>query len=157
MAGFAATHSVPAGGLSAFAAPDGSGPSVATLDPRLEVQVVERSDDWARIVCSNGWSAWVDGRQLLPAANAVEDSFPQIDDDLTSALAAALARYAVLVDDLNAGRIDHEAFRRAAFRSGLVVRDSEAWILDLSTECWWRYDGLALSTIVPAEPTMGED
>jgi hypothetical protein len=34
--------------------------------------VTERQDDWARIQCSNGWEAWVDGRQLglAPTAGA---------------------------------------------------------------------------------------
>ncbi len=62
---FAPTHVVPAAGLPAWAAPDGAQAPVATLDTGLEVQLLEQRDDgWAHVVCSNGWSAWVDGRRL---------------------------------------------------------------------------------------------
>lgn len=62
---FAPTHLVPAGGLAAYERPDPAAAPVAQLDPNLEVSVAERLGDWARIVCSNGWAAWVDGRRLL--------------------------------------------------------------------------------------------
>ena len=39
---------------------------VATLDPDLDVEVLEWSGDWARVRCSNGWEAWIDGRPLIP-------------------------------------------------------------------------------------------
>jgi hypothetical protein len=35
------------------------------MDPNLDVQLAETVGDWARVVCSNGWSAWVDRRQLV--------------------------------------------------------------------------------------------
>jgi hypothetical protein len=38
---------------------------VATLDPGLEVQVVERRAHLAHIICSNGWTTWVDARLLV--------------------------------------------------------------------------------------------
>lgn len=63
---FASTHVVPASGIDAYERADPAGPVVARLDPNLEVLVAERLGDWARIVCSNGWGAWVDGRQLVP-------------------------------------------------------------------------------------------
>jgi hypothetical protein len=107
---------------------------------------VERRTDWARIVCSNGWTAWVDARRLVPNGSVGEAPL-QIDEDLSRVFGEALARYATLVGELQAGRIDLEAFRRDAFRAGLVVRDSEAWVLDLASERWWRYDGLGLTTI----------
>jgi hypothetical protein len=66
-AAFTPTHIVPASGMRAWETPNGTGPPAATLDPYLEVQVVERRADWARILCSNGWVAWVDGRRLLVA------------------------------------------------------------------------------------------
>ena len=69
-AAFTPTHIVPASGTRAWETPNGTGPPAATLDPYLEVQVVERRADWARIVCSNGWEAWVDGRRLLVADGA---------------------------------------------------------------------------------------
>lgn len=62
------THLVPAGGMSAFATPDPDETPVAQIDPRVELQLLERQGDWAHIAFSNGWSAWVDGRaiQALP-------------------------------------------------------------------------------------------
>ena len=74
---FVPTHTVPASGTRAWETPDGSGPAAARLDPGLEVQVVERKDDWAKILCSNGWAAWVDGRRLVelaPASDAPTDT-----------------------------------------------------------------------------------
>jgi hypothetical protein len=67
---FTPTHIVPANGMRAWDTPNGTGPPAATLDPYLEVQVIERRADWARIVCSNGWGAWVDGRRLVAADGA---------------------------------------------------------------------------------------
>lgn len=66
VAAWAPTHSVPASGLTAWAAPgELSGVPADKLDPGLEVAVVEQSGSWAHIRCSNGWSAWVDGEQLV--------------------------------------------------------------------------------------------
>jgi len=61
---YLATHIVPTGGLDAWDAPNPSRPPVDRLDPRLDLQVTERSGDWAHILCSNEWAAWVDGRAL---------------------------------------------------------------------------------------------
>jgi hypothetical protein len=58
------THRAPHKGMRAWDEPDASGPVVARLDPDLEVQVIEDDGAWAHIVCSNGWMAWVDGREL---------------------------------------------------------------------------------------------
>jgi hypothetical protein len=148
---FEPTHTVPAGGLATYEEADPDRPTTP-LDPGLEVAVAERHDDWVRVVCSNGWSTWVDGGQLVPMGRPAGSLL--LDDDLSHALGEALAQVAVLVGDLKAGRINDGEFRREAFRSGLVIRDSEAWILDLSSERWWRYDGVGLTTIeVPASPT----
>lgn len=62
---FAATHTAPAGGLATYMGPDPAAVPNSRLDPYLEVQVLERLGVWARIACSNGWSAWVDGRNLV--------------------------------------------------------------------------------------------
>ncbi len=62
---FLPSHAAPDGGLPAWAVPDPTQPAVATIDARVEMQVMERTGDWARIVCSNGWSAWVDARRLV--------------------------------------------------------------------------------------------
>jgi hypothetical protein len=60
------THTAPDLGLEAWSAPGGAGAAVvAKLDPFLEVAVDEWTGGWARIVCSNGWSAWVDARLLV--------------------------------------------------------------------------------------------
>ena len=153
---FVATHLVPDDGLDARLSPHPDVAVAARLDGGLDVQQLERKGDWARIECSNGWIAWVDGRRLVPTAAAGEAP-PLIDDVLSQALDTALARYAELVGDLEAGRIDPTAFQRDAFRAGLIVRDSEAWLLDLESERWWRYDGLGLTTIALGEPGEEED
>jgi hypothetical protein len=59
-----ATHLVPAGGMQAWEKPDPSAAPIANLEARVDVQVTEELGAWAHIVCSNGWSAWVDGRYL---------------------------------------------------------------------------------------------
>jgi methylenetetrahydrofolate reductase (NADPH) len=59
------THVVPPGGLAAWQAPHPAAPQAAQLQPGLPIQVVERLGAWARVVASNGWWGWVDGR-LLP-------------------------------------------------------------------------------------------
>jgi len=63
-AAYAPTHVVPDGGLDAWDAPDPARVPVDRLDAGLDVQVVARSGGWARVLCSNGWSAWVDSRAL---------------------------------------------------------------------------------------------
>jgi hypothetical protein len=148
---FVATHLVPDDGLDARLSPHPEVAAAAHLDGGLDVKQLERKGDWARIECSNGWIAWVDARRLVPTASA-DGAPPLIDDVLSQALDTALARYAALVADLQAGRIDEATFQRGAFRAGLIVRDSEAWLLDLDSERWWRYDGLGLTTLAFEEP-----
>jgi hypothetical protein len=63
-AAYAATHVVSSAGLDAWDAPDPSRAPAGRLDAGLDIQVTERSGDWAHVLCSNGWSAWVDGRGL---------------------------------------------------------------------------------------------
>ncbi len=65
MADYSQTHVVPTEGLPAWSGPDGSGPPAATLDPGLDVMLLDRRGDWAQVRCSNGWEAWVDGRRLV--------------------------------------------------------------------------------------------
>ena len=62
------SYVVPAEGLDAWLTPDATQPIAARLDPGLAVDVTERWGDWGHIVCSNGWTAWVDVRQLVGAA-----------------------------------------------------------------------------------------
>jgi hypothetical protein len=61
-----ATHRVPDGGLPTFVNNQPSTP----LDAGLEVEVAERSGDWARVVASNGWECWVAGGTLVSLAAA---------------------------------------------------------------------------------------
>ncbi len=61
---FRPTHVVPPDGLPAWEAPDPARPT-DPLDALLPVQLAERQGDWAYVVCSNGWAAWVDGRLLV--------------------------------------------------------------------------------------------
>jgi hypothetical protein len=59
-----ATHRVRAEGADAYSGPGPAGASTR-LDPWLEVEVVRRrANGYVRIVCSNGWAAWVDGSTL---------------------------------------------------------------------------------------------
>jgi hypothetical protein len=62
------SHSVPPQGLRAWSAPDPSGPVVANLAPGLPIQVAEVRGAWARVICSNGWTGWIDGRIIGVAA-----------------------------------------------------------------------------------------
>jgi len=64
---FAVDHVVGAGGLSAWAQPDGSQAPIATLPPGLGLAVVERQGAWVRVQTSTGWQGWVDGRALPPS------------------------------------------------------------------------------------------
>jgi Bacterial SH3 domain len=65
---WAPTHTVPAQGARAWAAPDPAGAVVANLAPGLPIQVTEVRGAWARVVCSNGWTGWIDGRPIGVAA-----------------------------------------------------------------------------------------
>ena len=60
------THRVPDEGMAAWAAPDPTHAPMVNLGGRLELVVVERAGDWARVAAVNGWSGWVDGRRLVP-------------------------------------------------------------------------------------------
>ena len=71
------THDVPASGLPAFAEPDAAPGPAAQLVPGLDVQVLERRDDWAYIECSNGWKAWVNGTLLVVRAVAPPPPAPE--------------------------------------------------------------------------------
>ncbi|MBM3696448.1 MAG: hypothetical protein FJW79_11030, partial [Actinobacteria bacterium] len=69
-AGFSPTHEVPAGGMSAWAAPDPNLPPIARLEARVQLRVDEVRGAWARVTGSNGWSGWVDDRRLAPLGGA---------------------------------------------------------------------------------------
>jgi hypothetical protein len=58
------SHLVPPEGLPAWETPDGRTAPATQLWGGLPVQVVEHWNGWARIVCSNEWTAWVDAARL---------------------------------------------------------------------------------------------
>ncbi len=131
------------------------------LDPLLPVQVVERRGDWALALCSNGWSAWVDGRLLLsvphgpPAAGqpAARTADPR---PLLGAVEGELSRYRRLIEELAAGRLDGESFgqRTRGTRMGVVVDGEAVWLYDARHERWCYCDGSSLETYaVSARPS----
>jgi hypothetical protein len=110
---FASTHVVPAGGLAAYERADPTAAVVANLEPNLEVYIAERLGDWARIVCSNGWGAWVDGRQLVsrsPATAAPSRPKQAFKPDAAIAGAALIAVGAFLPWIRGAGGLNGNAF-----------------------------------------------
>lgn len=145
---FAPTDLVPGSGLPAWDEPDPARAPVAQLDPQLPVQVTERRPNgWTHILCANGWAAWVDGRLLIPRDDLAADP------ELWSTLQDALAAYGRLVDEFAARAIDASTFAERALGIGLIVREHDAWILDLPTKRWWRYDGISLTTVDLGELT----
>lgn len=64
---FVASHRIPGEGLPAWRQPDPNASPEVTIGGGLLVQVLEQhANGWAHILCDNGWSAWVDGRRLVP-------------------------------------------------------------------------------------------
>ena len=59
------THRVPGVQLACYAEPEPASVLAAHLDPGLDLRVDEWRGAWAHVTCSNGWTTWVDGRQLL--------------------------------------------------------------------------------------------
>ncbi|MEU9607075.1 hypothetical protein [Streptomyces sp. NPDC048057] len=160
--GFEPTHVVPPDGMSAWETPDDSRPT-DVLDPLLPVRLADRRGDWGRIVCANGWSAWVDGRLLVSVPQAppatgrpltrTADQRPQL-----AKVAEAVGRYRSAVDDLAEGRIDRETFRRRTrgVRVGVVVDGESVWLYEAEHERWVYGDGSRLSTFAVSAPPAGE-
>ncbi|MER5183530.1 hypothetical protein ABT009_35165 [Streptomyces sp. NPDC002896] len=151
-ADFRPSHVVPQDGLPAWETPDATRPTAA-LDALLPVQLVDRRGDWGRIVCSNGWSGWVDGRLLV----AVPQEPPAASSPLARTadprplLARAedqLGRYRRATEELMDDRIDGETFRSRTrgLRVGMVVDGEGAWLYDAEHERWVYSDGTHLST-----------
>ncbi|MFH8801904.1 hypothetical protein ACH4F6_20245 [Streptomyces sp. NPDC017936] len=162
--GFRPTHVVPQHGMPAWEDPDPARPTVP-LDPLLPVRLVERRGDWGRVLCSNGWSAWVDGRCLVavpqdpPLAEgpdtAVADPRP-----LLGSAEQALARYRAAVEELAGGGLDGESFhhRTEGLRVGVVVDGESVWLYDPARGRWTYGDGSRLSTYAADEPpTAAQD
>ncbi|MGW8490546.1 hypothetical protein [Streptomyces sp. NPDC055886] len=149
---FRPTHVVPPDGLPAWESPDVARPT-DPLDALLPVQLQDRRGDWAYVACSNGWSAWVDGRLLVsvprtpPAAGAplarTADPRP-----LLARAEESLSRYRRAAQDLAEGRSDGEGFRQRTrgLRVGMVVDGESVWLFDAEHERWVFCDGTRLST-----------
>ncbi|WP_369359347.1 hypothetical protein [Streptomyces sp. cg2] len=157
---FRPSHVVPPDGMPTWAAPDAARPLVP-LDPLLPVEVVRRRGDWALARCSNGWSAWVDGRRLLsvphgPPTAGRPTARTADPRPLLAAVEDALARYRQGVEELLAGRLDREAFaeRTGGSRIGAVVDGDAVWLYDAPHERWCFCDGVSLETFaVTDEPS----
>lgn len=68
---FRPTHAVPPMGMPAWAQPNPALPPAAQLAPGTPLTVAEYNQSgWARVVASNGWSGWVDGRMLVAYGQA---------------------------------------------------------------------------------------
>ncbi|WP_435881513.1 hypothetical protein [Streptomyces xanthochromogenes] len=156
-ADFRPTHVVPQDGLPAWEAPDVNRPTTP-LDALLPVQLVDRLGDWGRIVCANGWSAWVDGRLLV----AVPQDPPGAGGPLTrtadprpllARTEEALAGYRRAAEELAGGGADGESFRRRTrgLRVGVVVDGESVWLYDAEHERWVYCDGARLSTYAAGE------
>ncbi|MGW7070833.1 hypothetical protein ACWGII_34605 [Streptomyces sp. NPDC054855] len=156
-ADFRPTHVVPQDGLSAWEAPDVNRPTTP-LDALLPVQLVDRLGDWARIVCANDWSAWVDGRLLI----AVPADPPAAGHPLTrtadpgpllARTEEALGDYRRATRELAAGETDAETFRQRTrgLRVGVVVDGDSMWLYDAEHERWVYCDGTRLSTYATGE------
>ncbi|MEU9046058.1 MULTISPECIES: hypothetical protein [unclassified Kitasatospora] len=154
---FHPTHVAPPGGMASWTAPDPARPT-ARLDPLLPVHLLGHQGDWAQVLCSNGWTTWVDGRLLvaLPQPPPAAGGPPARTADPRPALAeaeSALARYRALLEDLAAGTLDLEAFREhtRGLRVGLVVDGEALWVFDPVHDRWCYCDGLQLQTYAAAD------
>ncbi|MFD8957049.1 hypothetical protein ACFV0W_08915 [Streptomyces anulatus] len=149
---FRPTHVVPPDGLPAWESPDVARPT-DPLDALLPVELRDRRGDWAYVACSNGWSAWVDGRLLVsvpqppPAAGQplarTADPRP-----LLGRAEESLTQYRRAAQDLAEGRSDGEGFRQRTrgLRVGMVVDGESVWLYDAEHERWVFCDGTRLST-----------
>ncbi|WP_051804668.1 hypothetical protein [Streptomyces griseus] len=143
---------VPRGGLPSWETPDPGFPT-APLDAFLPVRLTERAGDWGRVLCSNGWSAWVDARLLVTVPDDPPAAGPGLartadPRPLIARAEDALGRYRRAVEELAAGRADGETFRRRTrgLRVGMVVDGESVWLYDAEHERWAYCDGLGLTT-----------
>ncbi|MEV6583028.1 hypothetical protein AB0M92_33265 [Streptomyces sp. NPDC051582] len=168
-ADFHPTHVVPREGLPAWEGPDVSRPTVA-LDPFLPVRLLARRGEWGEVLCANGWSAWVDGRLLVPVPEPApaggrptaraEDPLP-----LLARTAEALERYRQAAGELASGRTGADDFRQAVrgLRAGIVVDGESVWLYEEDSGRWTYGDGAGFVTYavdegpgVPSEPPSSE-
>ena len=161
-ADFRPTHVAPTDGLATWVRPDFSEPS-ARLDALLPVRVDDVRGDWARVVCSNGWTGWADGRLLVtlpqrpPSASGRPLTAAADPRPLLLCLEHALTQYREAVEDLADGSIDLETFRHLThgLRLGVVLDGESGWLLDLDEGRWYYCDGLRLRTLATTEPPSG--
>ncbi|MFJ9696005.1 hypothetical protein [Kitasatospora sp. NPDC101183] len=160
---FRPSHVAPPGGMAGWAAPDPARLS-ARLDELLPVRVLARQGDWAQVLCSNGWTTWVDGRLLVvlpqPPPEAGGDPAPGTDPRAALAEAeAAVARYRALLDALASGGLDEAAFREQTrgLRVGLVLDGPRLWVFDPVRDGWSYGEGLQsqpyAAAPAPADPS----
>ena len=142
---FTPNFTVQPAGTTTWADPGQAG---VALDPGLPVQVDEWREGWAHIVCSNGWTAWVDGRDLVPIPAREPEPEPEPEvDPLYQELSDALTRYRELANQAADGRLTPDQFRRQAFGIGHIVKDDVAWMLDITNKRWVRYDGISVTIV----------
>jgi hypothetical protein len=65
MSSWQATHVVPSAGIWVWDTPDADTLPTYDLQSGVPVQIVETHNAWSRVVCDNGFSGWVDNRQLI--------------------------------------------------------------------------------------------
>lgn len=154
---FRPTHVTPLDGMPTWAGPDPSEPS-AWLDALLPVQVTDSRGDWARVLCANGWAAWVDGRLLValpdsPPGTVLPPASTPDPRPLLARLERALSAYRQLVEQLADGDIDLQTFRKrsAGLRMGVIVDGESAWLLDLEHDRWWYCRGTQVQTFATVE------
>jgi hypothetical protein len=75
---------------------------------------------------------------------------------LVDAMARAVAACQQALVDYQTGLLDEEQLRHALFRRGMVLRDGEAWLLDVASGRWSRYDGIG-TEMLRADPLDGAD
>ncbi|MFC9613364.1 hypothetical protein [Streptomyces sp. NPDC056938] len=149
---FRPTHVVPPDGMPAWEEPDVSRPT-QPLDPLLPVELVDRRADWGRIVCANGWSAWVDGRLLVAVPRDPPEAGKPMartadPRPLMARVEEAAGQYRRAAQELAEERIDGETFQRRTqgLRVGMVVDGEAVWLYDAEHERWVYCDGRQLST-----------
>ncbi|ARZ72040.1 hypothetical protein M1P56_14270 [Streptomyces sp. HU2014] len=163
VADFRPTHVVPPDGLPTWSSPDGAVPT-EPLDPLLPVRLLDRLGDWGQVLCSNGWAAWVDGRLLVPLPQgppAASAPLARTADarGLLGRIEQTLGRYRRAAEELAAGRVDGETFRRTTqgLRLGVVVDGESVWLYDAERDGWLYYDGTAATAFAePAAPSGSE-
>jgi uncharacterized protein DUF2510 len=83
----------------------------------------------------------------MPDDGQEPNSPEQEVDQLHERLERAMSEYGSLLQEAATEDMDDATFSRRALRIGLIVRDRDAWLLDLSSRRWFRYDGISLSQV----------